>query len=118
MGLAMENFDAVGTWRTEDAGVPIDPTGVISDGTRLEGIHSLREALMDRSELFAEVVIEKLLTYALGRGVEYEDMPMVRRIAASAAAEDYRFSSVLLGIVESPIFRMNMAAIEGEGSVR
>lgn len=114
MGLAMENFDAVGTWRTLDAGVPIDPTGVISDGTRLEGVQSLREVLMRKSDLFAEVVIEKLLTYALGRGVEYEDMPMVRTIARQAAEDNYRFSSILLGIVGSDAFRMNMTAVTGE----
>jgi len=114
----MENFDAVGTWRTEDDGFPIDPTGIISDGTQLEGIHSLREVLVVRSDLFAEVVIEKLLTYALGRGVEYQDMPMVRTIARQAAADDYRFSSILLGIVESSAFQMNMTAITGEDSVQ
>ena len=117
MGLAMENFDAVGTWRTYDAGTPIDPTGVTSDGKRLEGVHSLREVLMEKSDLFAEVVIEKLLTYALGRGVEYQDMPTVRTIAEASKDDNYQFSSVLLGIVESQAFQMNVTAAEGEENV-
>jgi Protein of unknown function (DUF1585)/Protein of unknown function (DUF1588) len=108
MGLALENFDAIGTWRTTDNGVPIDPTGVITDGTRLEGVQSLREVLMRRSDTFAEVVTQKLLTFALGRGVEYEDMPMVRAITRDMADNDYRFSSLVLGIVRSPAFQMNM----------
>ncbi len=112
MGMALENFDAVGTWRTLEAGVPVDPTGVISDGTRLEGVHSLREVLMARSDMFAKVVIEKLLTYALGRGVEYPDMPTVRAIARESEAGNYRFSSILMGIVQSPAFQMNTAAGE------
>ena len=112
MGMAMENFDAVGTWRTLDAGNPIDPTGVISDGTQLDGVHSLREVLVEKSDLFAEVVIEKLLTYALGRGVEYQDMPMVRNILHGAEEDDYEFSSILMGIVQSPAFQMNMKSSE------
>jgi mono/diheme cytochrome c family protein len=112
MGLALENFDAVGTWRTQEAGFPIDPTGVISDGTRLEGVHSLRQVLMEKSDQFAEVVIEKLLTYALGRGIEYQDMPTVRSIARGAADNDYEFSSILMGIVQSPAFQMNMTAAQ------
>jgi mono/diheme cytochrome c family protein len=114
MGIALENFDAVGTWRTREAGAPIDPTGTTSDGTNLAGVHSLRQLLVDKSDLFANVVIEKLLTYALGRGVEYQDMPMVRSIADAAADSNYRFSSILMGIVESPAFQMNMTAIEGD----
>ena len=110
--MALENFDAVGTWRTHDAGVPVDPTGVIADGTPLEGVHSLREVLVERSDQFAKVVIEKLLTYALGRGVEYQDMPIVRSIAEGAADSNYQFSSILMGIVESPAFQMNMKATE------
>ena len=112
MGMALENFDAVGTWRTHEAGTPIDPTGVVSDGTPLEGVHSLREVLVDRSDQFAKVVIEKLLTYALGRGVEYADMPAVRAIARGAEDSNYRFSSILMGIIQSPAFQMNTAAGE------
>ena len=107
MGMAMENFDAVGSWRTEDAGTPIDPTGTTNDGTQLTGIESLRELTKDNGDLFAQVVTEKLLTYAMGRGVEHEDMPLLRSIVSSAAEEDYRFSSLIMGIVESPAFTMN-----------
>lgn len=112
MGLAMEHFDAVGMWRTEDGGSPIDPTGFTNDGTRLEGIPSLRDLVVRNGDLFAQAVTEKLLTYALGRGVEYEDMPLVRSITRDAAKDDYRFSSLLMGIIESPAFTMNMKSAE------
>ena len=115
MGLAMENFDAVGMWRTEDAGSTIDPTGVTNDGIPLEGIHSLRELTVSNGELFAQVVTEKLLTYAVGRGMEYEDMPLVRSIMQNAAEDDYRFSSLLMGVIESPVFTMNMKSAVNEG---
>jgi hypothetical protein len=108
MGVALENFDAVGTWRTLDDGVPIDPTGVISDGTELNGVHSLRDVLVNYSDRFAVVLTENLLTYAMGRGVEYQDMPMVRSIVHGAADDNYQFSSLLMGIVQSPAFQMNM----------
>jgi hypothetical protein len=108
MGLAMENFDAVGRWRTEDAGLPIDPTGVTNDGTQLDGIRSLREFTVSNGEMFAQSVTEKLLTYAIGRGLEYEDMPLVRSITHDAAEHDYRFSSLLLGVISSPAFTMNV----------
>jgi hypothetical protein len=108
MGLALENFDATGRWRTHDEGVRIDPTGVIADGTKLEGVHSLRSVLTRYSDQFAQVVTERLLTYALGRGVEYQDMPMVRTITRQAARNNYRFSSLVFGVVRSPAFQMNM----------
>jgi hypothetical protein len=108
MGLAMENFDAVGAWRTEDEGQPIDATGVLADGTKLNGVVTLREALVKRQDQFVRVVAEKLLTYALGRGVEYEDMPLVRSIVHQSAASKYRFSSMVLAIVKSPAFQENM----------
>jgi cytochrome c5 len=108
MGLALENFDAVGAWRTEDAGSPIDATGVLVDGTKLDGVASLRDVLVRYSDQFVRVVTEKLLTYALGRGVEYEDMPLVRSIVRDSAVSRYRFSSLVLGIVKSPAFQMNM----------
>jgi hypothetical protein len=112
MGIALENFDAVGTWRTEDDGIAIDATGVIADGTELDGVVSLRGVLENYSNRFVQVVTEKLLTYAMGRGVEYQDMPMVRAIARGAAADDYKFSSLLTGIVQSPAFQMNMKSAE------
>jgi hypothetical protein len=115
MGLAMENFDAVGRWRTEDAGSPIDPTGVTNDGTELTGVASLRELAVRNSDLFTHAVTEKLLTYALGRGLDHRDMPLVRAIAARAAEDDYRFSALLIGVIESPAFTMNMKTGASEG---
>ena len=107
IGLALENFDAVGAWRTEDEGTPIDATGVLVDGTKLNGVSSLREALVRYSPQFERVVIEKLLTYALGRGVEYQDMPLLRSMLRDAASSNYKFSSLVLGIVKSPAFQMD-----------
>ncbi|HXP87976.1 MAG TPA: DUF1592 domain-containing protein [Bryobacteraceae bacterium] len=111
IGLAMENFDAVGSWRTQDEGSPIDATGVLVDGTKVDGVASLRKALVSHSDQFERVVAEKLLTYALGRGVEYEDMPMVRSIVHESAPGNYRFSALVLGIVKSPAFQMNMKTV-------
>jgi hypothetical protein len=110
IGLALENFDAVGAWRTQDEGSPIDTTGVLVDGTKVDGVASLRESLVRRSDQFVRVVTEKLLTYALGRGVEYDDMPLVRSIVRDAAGSQYKFSSLIMGIVKSPAFQMNMKA--------
>lgn len=106
LGFALENFDAVGAWRGEDAGQPIDVTADLVDGTRVEGVAGLRSALLARKEDFARAFTERLLTYALGRGVEAEDMPTVRAIARRAAADDYRIRSVILGIVESEPFNL------------
>ena len=111
LGFTMENFDAVGKWRTIDAGSPIDATGVTNDGTQLDGVRSLRELALQNHDLFARVVAEKLLTYALGRGLDYEDMPLVRSITRSAAENDYRFSSLLMGVVQSQAFTMNTKTI-------
>ena len=108
MGLALENFNAVGTWRTHDGESPIDASGVLVDGTKVNGVASLREWVMSRSDQFVRVVTEKLLTYGLGRGVEYQDMPMLRSIVHESAAGKYKFSSLVLGIVKSPAFQMNM----------
>ena len=104
----MENFDAVGMWRTQDEGVAVDATGKIADGTQLDGVASLRNVAVKYSDQFARVVAEKLLTYALGRGVEYQDMPLVRSIVRDSAASKYRFSNMVLSIVKSPAFQMNM----------
>ncbi len=108
IGLAMENYDAVGAWRTEDSGSPIDATGVLADGTKVNGVVSLRDVLVKYSDQFERVVTERLLTYALGRGVEYQDMPMVRSIVRDAAPAKFKFSSLVLGIVKSPVFQSNM----------
>jgi hypothetical protein len=115
MGFAMENFDAVGGWRTTESGLPIDSTAVTNDGVPLSGIPSLREYTQDHGDQFARVVTEKLLTYAIGRGIEYEDMPLVRAITRNAAEDDYRFSSLLMGVIQSPAFTMNMTTTESEG---
>jgi mono/diheme cytochrome c family protein len=114
MGFAMENFDAVGKWRTTDAGMMIDSSAVTNDGLTLEGVQGLREYTLKNGDQFAQVMAEKLLTYAIGRGVEYEDMPLVRSIAQGAAEDDYRFSSLLMGVVESPAFTMNMKTAANE----
>lgn len=108
IGLALENFDAVGTWRTQDGDSPIDASGVLVDGTKVDGVVSLRDMMVRRSDQFARVVTEKLMIYALGRGVEYQDMPLVRSIVRDSAANHYKFSSVVLGIVKSPAFQTNM----------
>jgi mono/diheme cytochrome c family protein len=112
MGIALENFDAVGGWRTLEDGSPIDASGVLVDGTKVENVVSLRKWLEGRSDQFVRVVAEKLLIYALGRGVEFQDMPMVRAIVRGAAPGQYRFSSLVLGIVKSDPFQMNMKADE------
>jgi hypothetical protein len=104
----MENFDGVGAWRTRDAGQPIDPSGVTNDGFALDGVASLREFTLKNGDVFAQSVTEKLLTYAIGRGLEYEDMPTVRAIARGAARDDYKFSALLMGVITSPAFTMNM----------
>ena len=111
IGLAMENFDAVGTWRTQDEGSPVDATGLMIDGTKVDGVVGLRGMLLRYSDQFLRVVTEKLLTYGLGRGVEDGDMPTVRAIVHGAAPSDYRFSSIVLGIVKSDAFQMNQKAI-------
>ncbi|MDR0779394.1 MAG: DUF1592 domain-containing protein [Pseudomonadales bacterium] len=107
MGFAMENFDAVGKWRTEDVGTTIDSFGVIADGTELDGLKGLREFSVRKGDVFAQSITERLLTYALGRALDYQDMPLVRAITAAAAKDDYRFSTMLMGVIESPAFNMN-----------
>jgi hypothetical protein len=107
IGLALENFDAVGAWRTQDGDSPIDASGVLVDGSKVDGVASLRAALVRRSDQFVRVVTEKMLTYALGRGVEYQDMPLVRSIVRDSAGGNYKFTSIVLGIVKSAPFQMN-----------
>jgi mono/diheme cytochrome c family protein len=106
IGLTLENFDHVGKWRTADGKTPIDATAQLVDGTKLDGPLSLRRALLERSDVFATVATEKLLTYASGRAVQYQDMPAVRAIIRDAARDKYRFSSLVLGIVKSTPFQM------------
>ncbi len=113
LGLAMENFDAVGRLRERDGGslgVPIDASGELVDGTTVDGVVSLRQALLRQPELFVGTVVEKLMTYALGRGVAAHDMPAVRAIIRETAESDYRFSAIVLGIVRSTPFTMRVKA--------
>jgi hypothetical protein len=106
LGLALENFDVTGAWRIRDNGMPIVVEGELYDGTPLQGPNDLRSALLKRKESLVRGFTENLLAYALGRRTEYFDMPTIRSIEARAAAEDYRMSSFILGVVESPAFRM------------
>jgi hypothetical protein len=106
MGFALENFDLIGAWRDTDGNQPVDASGRLWDGTEITGPADLRQALLDRHQLFAMHTTEKLLTYALGRALEPTDMPTVREIVRSAAADDYRISALIVGIVESVPFRM------------
>ncbi len=108
IGLALENFDATGMWRTDDRTVPIDASGQLVDGTRMKGPAGLREALVRYSPQFVRSLTENLMTYALGRGVEHFDMPVVRAIVRDAARNDNRFSSLVVGIVKSAPFQRNM----------
>nr|ADC35937.1 protein of unknown function DUF1592 [uncultured bacterium 70] len=108
IGFALENFDLVGTWRDVDGKSPVDASGQLVDGTKLNGPADLRQALLSRSEAFVTNATEKLLTYALGRPVQYFDMPTVRAVVHRAAQSDYRFSSLVLGVVSSDAFQMKM----------
>jgi hypothetical protein len=110
IGLSLENFDHTGKWRTEDAKVPIDASGQLVDGTRLDGPATLRRALLERGDVFATVAVEKMLTYAVGRAVRHQDMPAVRSVVRDAARDEYRFSSLVLGVVRSAPFQMRTKA--------
>jgi mono/diheme cytochrome c family protein len=115
LGLSLENFDAIGQWRTTDAGQAIDASGVLLDGTKVNGPRELRQALVAQKTQFVKTVTGKLLTYALGRGLEYYDAATVRAIDRSAAADDYRWSSVILGIVRSAAFQMRTSQMRTGG---
>ena len=106
LGFALENFDPIGRWRDTDNGVPVDASGTTADGTTFDGPVELRQALLARQDLFVATVTRKLLTYALGRGLEHYDQPAVRQIMRRAAADDYRWSALVGAIVDSPPFRM------------
>ena len=106
-GFALENFNSVGQWRDKDAdGAPLDVAGMLADGSQVNGPAALREAILSRPDAFVTVVTERMLTYALGRGLEPTDMPVVRRIVKKAAQNNYRLSSIVMGIVESAPFQM------------
>jgi mono/diheme cytochrome c family protein len=113
IGFALENFDATGAWRTREGGTggtPIDASGQMLDGTKVNGPVELRQALLRQPEIFVGTVTEKLMIYALGRGLAYYDMPTIRAIVRGASKQDYRFSSLILGIVKSAPFQMRTAA--------
>ena len=118
IGLSMENFDAVGAWRTRDGdsvtaqGAPIDAQGQLLDGTKVDGIVTLRQALLRQPELFVGTVTEKLMIYALGRGLQPYDMPSVRAIVRDTAQSNYRFSSIVMGIINSTPFQKRVTLDE------
>jgi hypothetical protein len=109
-GLAMENFDAIGRWRTRgDDGTAIDASGSLPGTAAFDGVAGLRQTLAARPDVFVTTLTEKLLTYALGRGVEYADAPAVRQIVRDAARDDYRFTSVIVAVARSAPFTMRRA---------
>jgi hypothetical protein len=113
IGFSLENFDALGAWRTREGGTGgtlIDASGQMLDGTKVNGPVELRQALLRQPEIFVSTMTEKLMTYALGRGVMYYDMPSVRNIVRESSKQDYRFSTLVLGIVKSVPFQMRTAA--------
>jgi mono/diheme cytochrome c family protein len=109
IGFSLENFDATGHWRTNDEGAKIDPTGTLFNGAALDGVNGLRRELVSRPEVFVGVMTEKMMTYALGRGVEYYDMPSVRKVVQDAGKNNFKFSSIVLGVVKSTPFQMKEA---------
>lgn len=110
LGFALENFDAIGQWRSRERDTPVDPSGMLPDGTRFQGPAELQRALLSHPEQFITTLTEKFLTYALGRGVEYYDSPAIRAIVRGAASEEYRWSALVLGIVRSTPFQMRRSA--------
>ncbi len=116
LGFALENFDAVGAWRARDrfAGMqPLDTSGKLPDGTSINGPDDLRNALLRRPDQFVQTFTERLLTYALGRTLDYKDMPVVRKIVRDTARDDYRFSSVVWAVVQSVPFQMRQSSEAG-----
>jgi hypothetical protein len=109
VGFALEQFDAVGRWRMLEEGKPVDAAGGLPDGSQFEGVAGLEQALLNRPELFVRTVTEKLFTFALGRAPEEADAPVIRKIVRDARANDYRFSSLILGLTKSPPFQMRMS---------
>jgi hypothetical protein len=109
LGFGLENFDAIGQWRTLDEGNPIDPTGIMLDGSKFEGPAGLRQNLVNNKTGFLTAVTQKLMIYGLGRNVEYYDAPAIRRVIKEAAADNHRWSSMITGIVKSMPFQMRRA---------
>jgi hypothetical protein len=109
IGLSLENFDAVGAWRINDGNVRIDPSGDLFDGTKLDGPASLNRAILKHTDMFVSAFGENLMTYGLGRVVDYRDMPVLRSIVKNAEKSGYRFSSFVLALVKSAPFQMSVA---------
>jgi hypothetical protein len=121
--LTLENFDAVGAWRTRDGdsvtgpGTPIDAQGQLLDGTKIDGVITLRKALLREPDMFVQTVVEKLMIYGLGRGLQPYDMPSVRAIVRGTAQTNYRFSSIVMGIVNSTPFQKRVTLEEPVGRI-
>jgi hypothetical protein len=108
IGFALENFDPVGAWRVREPGGPIDASGQLADGTKINGVVELRRAILSRPDLFVGTLAEKLLIYSLGRGLDTYDMPVVRHIVADARRDNYRFSTIVGSIIRSTPFQMRL----------
>jgi hypothetical protein len=123
LGFALDNFDAVGKWRDRDryTGEPVDASGIMPNGSLVNGPQDLRDALMARPSLFAQSLTEKLMTYALGRPMEARDMPVVRSVVHAAAEDDYRFSTLVTSIIKTNLFQMKkvpeLSSIDNAGDV-
>jgi hypothetical protein len=110
IGFALENFDAVGAWRANENGAPLDVSGQLADGATIDGVAGLRRALLARPDVFVGTMVEKLMVYALGRGLTPHDMPAVRQVVRDAARQDYRFSAIVLGVARSVPFQYRVAS--------
>jgi len=106
LGFSLEQYDAIGRFRTAESGGEIEASGSLPDGTAVDGAEGLKKVILSRRDEFVECLAAKMLTYALGRGLEPSDMPVVRKIVKKAAADDYRFATIIAGIVDSPVFQM------------
>ena len=106
LGLAFENFDAIGRYRTKENGLAIDSSGSLPNGQTFKGPQELRKILLDKKKLFSRCLVEKMLTYALGRGLDYYDRPAVDQVGAALAKDDYRFATLVVEIARSDPFRM------------
>jgi hypothetical protein len=106
MGFPLENFDPVGRWRKDDMGAPIDAISTLSDGGKIDGPNAFRQFLLDNRNEFVRTLIEKLFTFALGRGPEYYDAPTIRQLVKEAEQDDYRWSTIVLSLVKSAPFQM------------
>jgi hypothetical protein len=119
VGIALENYNAIGQWREKDidAGQRIDAGGKLADGTPVAGVGQLRDYLASRPDLFVHTLAENLLVYALGRPVQYYDMPLLRKLVHDGAAQDYRFSALVLGIVNSQAFLYDKVPVEKAATI-